>query len=253
MRSTRFLSAAVVAVFAAAVTLAPSASASHRFVEQWTVGGEPFSGVAGAGDDDAHFEQVELATARWVHWWNAERLHEACGHIPPAEFEAAYELGVRILQLTYQRQNWVGAGCGEERDAGARGNQAAYGFHRARAEGDIRPGAESTKQLAGILLDFVDRQHDQRLGAGGRHRTDSCARLEPGLGAPLARPHQHDGRAVAGRLADSSLTALALTKRLFFDLDGKSFSEGISLGARVNAAARGTPDFKEAIARFLQQ
>jgi membrane dipeptidase len=30
----------------------------------------------------------------------------------------AYDLGVRILQLTYQRQNWVGSGCGEERDGG---------------------------------------------------------------------------------------------------------------------------------------
>ncbi|HUG47361.1 MAG TPA: membrane dipeptidase [Candidatus Limnocylindria bacterium] len=30
----------------------------------------------------------------------------------------AYDLGVRILQLTYQRQNWVGSGCGERRDAG---------------------------------------------------------------------------------------------------------------------------------------
>jgi membrane dipeptidase len=33
-------------------------------------------------------------------------------------FEAAYEMGVRVLQLTYQRQNWVGCGCGERRDAG---------------------------------------------------------------------------------------------------------------------------------------
>ncbi len=32
--------------------------------------------------------------------------------------DAAYELGMRIMQLTYQRQNWVGAGCGEARDAG---------------------------------------------------------------------------------------------------------------------------------------
>ena len=30
----------------------------------------------------------------------------------------AYDLGVRVLQLTYQRQNWVGSGCGERRDAG---------------------------------------------------------------------------------------------------------------------------------------
>ncbi|MEA2661482.1 MAG: rane dipeptidase [Chloroflexota bacterium] len=28
------------------------------------------------------------------------------------------ELGVRILQLTYQKQNWVGSGCGEARDSG---------------------------------------------------------------------------------------------------------------------------------------
>lgn len=35
-------------------------------------------------------EQVELATAAWVAWWNTRRLHEACGDIPPAEFEAAY-------------------------------------------------------------------------------------------------------------------------------------------------------------------
>ena len=32
----------------------------------------------------------ELATARWVAWWNRERLHGACGNLPPAEFEAAY-------------------------------------------------------------------------------------------------------------------------------------------------------------------
>ncbi len=36
-------------------------------------------------------EQVELATAGWVAWWNSERLHEACGDIPPAEFEATYQ------------------------------------------------------------------------------------------------------------------------------------------------------------------
>jgi putative transposase len=34
--------------------------------------------------------QVELATARWVDFWNTQRLHSACGDVPPAEFEAAY-------------------------------------------------------------------------------------------------------------------------------------------------------------------
>ena len=35
-------------------------------------------------------DDVELATAGWVHWWNISRLHGACGDIPPEEFEAAY-------------------------------------------------------------------------------------------------------------------------------------------------------------------
>jgi putative transposase len=35
-------------------------------------------------------EEVELATAEWVHFWNTRRLHSACGDVPPAEFEAAY-------------------------------------------------------------------------------------------------------------------------------------------------------------------
>lgn len=35
-------------------------------------------------------EQVELATAAWVDFWNQRRLHGACGDVPPAEFEAAY-------------------------------------------------------------------------------------------------------------------------------------------------------------------
>jgi putative transposase len=33
---------------------------------------------------------VELATARWVEWYNARRLHSAIRHVPPNEYEAAY-------------------------------------------------------------------------------------------------------------------------------------------------------------------
>jgi len=36
------------------------------------------------------FEQLELATARWVEWYNQRRLHSSIGDVPPAEFESTY-------------------------------------------------------------------------------------------------------------------------------------------------------------------
>jgi methylglutaconyl-CoA hydratase len=60
-------------------------------------------------------------------------------------------------------------------------------------------------------------------------------------------------RAVSAELAASGGSALALTKRLFMELDGLGFEEGIALGARVNAAARQTPEYREAIGRFLRR
>ena len=35
-------------------------------------------------------EQVELATAAWVDWWNRRRLHSAASNLPPAEYEQRY-------------------------------------------------------------------------------------------------------------------------------------------------------------------
>ena len=34
--------------------------------------------------------QVEAALAEWVDWYNHRRLHEACGDIPPVEYEQHY-------------------------------------------------------------------------------------------------------------------------------------------------------------------
>lgn len=60
-----------------------------------------------------------------------------------------------------------------------------------------------------------------------------------------------EAEAVVARLAGSSPTALALTKRLLYELDGLNFGEGIRLGARVNALARSSEDFRAAVEKFL--
>lgn len=53
-------------------------------------------------------------------------------------------------------------------------------------------------------------------------------------------------------LAAAGPSALGLTKQLFYELDDLPFGEGIRQGARVNAAARSTPEFATAIASFLK-
>jgi methylglutaconyl-CoA hydratase len=64
-------------------------------------------------------------------------------------------------------------------------------------------------------------------------------RLEEGAGLVLAT------------LAAADPSAMGLTKRLFYELDGTAFAEGIALGARVNAAARATSGFSQAVGAFL--
>jgi len=58
---------------------------------------------------------------------------------------------------------------------------------------------------------------------------------------------------LAAELARSSGSALALTKQLCYQLDGETLSAGIARGAKVNAVARATPDFRAAIAGFLKR
>lgn len=62
---------------------------------------------------------------------------------------------------------------------------------------------------------------------------------------------EEEGRELARLLAGAPVSALALTKQLFYRLDGQSMEQGIALGARINALARQTPEFRDAIGRFL--
>ncbi len=58
---------------------------------------------------------------------------------------------------------------------------------------------------------------------------------------------------VLEELAATSSTTLALIKKQLYELEGRSFADAIKLGSEVNALARGTSSFKEAVARFLKK
>lgn len=90
------------------------------------------------------------------------------------------------------------------------------------------------------------------LAATGRLLTAAEAR-EAGLVSRVVSPETFatEVASVAAALAGGSATAVGLTKKLLYDLDGLSVADGVRLGARVNALARSTPELRELVSRFL--
>lgn len=58
---------------------------------------------------------------------------------------------------------------------------------------------------------------------------------------------------ISGRYAKLSGTAIQMTKRLLYDIDGLDFAAAIEHGAQVNATARMTEDCQKGIAKFLDK
>lgn len=93
-----------------------------------------------------------------------------------------------------------------------------------------------------------------QLVALGELLTAARAR-EIGLVAAVFPEEEFDVRAselLAG-LASRSASALALSKKLLYQIDGMGFEAAIRTGAEVNALARNTEDFREGIRRFLER
>lgn len=109
-----------------------------------------------------------------------------------------------------------------------------------------------------IVISMLRRLTGEKVGfdlvATGRQVTATEAERLGLVSRVLSRDSfEAEAEAILRGIAVSSATALALTKRQFYEADGKPFADTIELGARVNALARSTPDFRAAIARFLQK
>jgi methylglutaconyl-CoA hydratase len=59
--------------------------------------------------------------------------------------------------------------------------------------------------------------------------------------------------AYAVELAQRSPSAIALTKRLLYGMDGMPFEEAVARGVEVNALARSTEDCRSGVAKFLEK
>jgi methylglutaconyl-CoA hydratase len=96
-----------------------------------------------------------------------------------------------------------------------------------------------------VAFDLVSGGH--RINAAEAHRLGLVNRVLPAAG------FEAESAAFARDLAERSASALLLTKRLLYGMDGLSFEEAIARGAEVNVLARGTEDCQAGVRRFLEK
>jgi methylglutaconyl-CoA hydratase len=63
----------------------------------------------------------------------------------------------------------------------------------------------------------------------------------------------HDVKEHAAVYKTVSRSAVAMSKRLLYEMDGMNFEDALEAGAKTNAAARMTEDCKRGIAKFLEK
>jgi methylglutaconyl-CoA hydratase len=164
-----------------------------------------------------------------------------------AVFERIRRLPKPVLAVVQGRALAGGAGLATACDLTVAGAGAQIGYPEIQR--GFVPAMVMTmlRRLAGekVALDLV--LTGRALGADEARAAGLLSRVVPDEQLEAA------SSALARRLTESSASALALSKQLFYQLEGVSFGDGIALGARVNALARETPEFREAIARFLDR
>jgi methylglutaconyl-CoA hydratase len=96
-----------------------------------------------------------------------------------------------------------------------------------------------------VAFELVAR--GDRITAAEAHRVGLVTRVLD------AASFDDDVSEYARELATRSASALALTKRLLYGMDGLPFEEAIARGVEVNALARSTDDCRAGVKRFLER
>jgi len=162
-------------------------------------------------------------------------------------FTSLRELPKPVLAMVHGRALAGGAGLATACDLILASSSAQFGYP------EIQRGFAPAMVMA-LLRRIVGEKIALDLALTGRVLSADDAQAAGLITRVVPDPQlEAEAASVARQLAGLSQSALGLTKRLFYQLDDLNLEEGIALGARVNAVARGTPDFRNAIAGFLRQ
>ena len=210
-----------------------------------------------AAETDAHVGAILLAAEGKDFCAGADLEHvEHTLAMTPAELEQdALELGRLFVRMRALPKPIVaavhgnalagGAGLASACDLVLASDDAQFGYP------EVHIGFVPAMVMT-MLVRAVGEKRAFALVALG-NRIGAREALEQGLVHAVYSRHTFadDAFALAADLAGRSPSALALSKRLLYEIGELSFEAGIERGARVNAEARGTDDCRAGVRAFL--
>jgi methylglutaconyl-CoA hydratase len=162
-------------------------------------------------------------------------------------FNTIRQVPVPVVAAVRGRALAGGAGLASACDIVLAHPQATFGYP------EVRIGFVPAMVMT-ILRRIVPQRHAFDLAITSR--TLSAAEAERiGLVSRVLAAEAFDAgvNAICETIVKSPPEAVRRTKRLFYELEGRSFESGIAHGAQANVEARMTDEFREGVRRFLQR
>lgn len=186
--------------------------------------------------------------------WALERI---AGEGPEASLADAQKLGQLFVQIRRMSKPVVAAVHGRALGGGC-GLATACDLVLAAADAELGYPEVHLGFVPALVMNIVRRKvpegrafelvaRGDRIGAAEAERLGLVNRVFP------SASFLEDVTAYVAELVARPRTALALTKRLFYGLDGVGFEDGIARGAEVNALARLTRDCRDGVRAFLER
>jgi methylglutaconyl-CoA hydratase len=162
-------------------------------------------------------------------------------------FELIRKVRVPVIAAVHGRALAGGCGLATACDLVVAARSARFGYP------EVKIGFVPAMVAAMLRRNLGEKKSFELLTQGFEYSADEALNL--GLVNAVFDDEVFDTGAIeyAGVYANVSGSAVAMTKRLLYDIDARTFADAISLGVETNATARMTEECRTGIARFLNK
>lgn len=214
--------------------------------------------LAGAGDDDrARVIAIAGSGPDFCAGADLRELRAAVDAGPEASLAEAQALGdlfvlIRglekpVVALVHGRALAGGAGLATACDLVLARADARFGYP------EVRLGFVPAMVMAILRRSVGEKRAFELIALGDPIDADTACRFDLVNRVFAEDAFERETAAFLENLSSRSASALALSKRLLYEIDGASFEAAIRVGAQVNVIARMTDDCRAGVERFLER